>query len=61
MLRESNADRAGDPKKYLGAVVGAIMKENVRDYAHKVGFYVVEQTRDTVKIVAPPGFEPRQW
>jgi hypothetical protein len=37
------------------------MKNEVRDYAHKTGFYVIEQTGDTVMINIPPDFKPREW
>ena len=39
----------------------AIMNEEVRKYAHKTGFYVIEQTGDTVKIDIPEGFIPKEW
>ena len=55
------ADARGDSRKYRGAVAGAIMGAAVRDYAHKKGFYVIEQTGDTVKIDMPKGFKPREW
>ena len=29
------------------------MRKEIRDYAHKTGFYVIEQTGDTVKISVP--------
>ena len=37
------------------------MNESVRDYAHKTGFYVIEQTGDTVMINIPKDFTPREW
>jgi hypothetical protein len=37
------------------------MSEAVRDHAHKMGFYVIEQTGDTVKITIPENFTPREW
>jgi hypothetical protein len=33
----------------------------VRNYALKAGFYMIEQTGDTVKTDAPTGFKPREW
>jgi len=56
-----NADRRGDRRKFLGALAGAIMSDSVRSYALKCGFYVVEQTGDTVRIVQSEGFKPREW
>jgi hypothetical protein len=54
-------DRFRDPRKLLGAIAGAIMEDSVRNYAFKAGFYVIEQTGDTVKIDNPQGFVPREW
>jgi len=55
------ADIRKDARKFRGAIAGAIMKDEVRNYAHKAGFYVIEQTGDTVKINIPEGFTPREW
>jgi len=55
------ADARNDKRKFQGAIAGAIMNKSVRKYAHKAGFYVIEQTGDTVKITIPEGFVPREW
>jgi hypothetical protein len=55
------ADRHNDKRTFLGAVAGAIMPEEVRKYTLKAGFYVIEQTGDTVCINIPEGFSPREW
>ena len=55
------ADARDDRRKFQGAIAGAIMSDAVRNYAHKTGFYVIEQTGDTVKISIPEGFTPRKW
>jgi hypothetical protein len=55
------ADRKNDKRKYYGAVAGAIMVENMRDVILQNGFYLIEQTGDTVKITIPEGFIPREW
>ncbi|MCL2067462.1 MAG: DUF3782 domain-containing protein [Treponema sp.] len=60
VLRQ-RADARNDTRKFQGAVAGAIMSDSVRNYAHKTGFYVIEQTGDTVKINIPNGFIPREW
>jgi len=57
----SRADIRGDARKFQGAIAGAIMTNEVRDYTHKAGFYVIEQTGDTVKINIPKDFKPREW
>jgi hypothetical protein len=45
----------------VGAVAGAIIPKEVKPFAIKNGFYVVEQAGDTVKIDVPEGFVPRKW
>jgi hypothetical protein len=55
------ADDRGDTRKFLGAVAGAIVAENVKVYALKKGFYVIRQSGDTVTIENPQGFEPKAW
>jgi hypothetical protein len=54
-------DRHHDRRKIQGAIAGAIMTKAVRDYAQRAGFYVIEQTGDTVRIDNPPDFKPREW
>ena len=60
-ILRSRANIRDDKRKFQGAIAGAIMKEEVRAYAHKTGFYVIEQTGDTVAIPVPKGFNPRVW
>ncbi len=56
------ADRHNDARRYLGAVAGGIVSEQARDYAHKSGFYVLEQAGDTVRIAEPPeAWQPKAW
>jgi hypothetical protein len=54
------ADLHHDRRILFGAIAGAIIPENVRDYAMKQGFYIIEQSGDTVHITAPPG-KPKAW
>lgn len=54
-------DERRDTRKLLGAAAGAIVKTPVRNYTLEQGFYVIEQSGDTVKIEAPQGFTPRIW
>ncbi|MDR2094831.1 MAG: hypothetical protein LBP76_04850 [Treponema sp.] len=49
------ADLHHDRRKLYGAVAGAIIPENVKEHGLKEGFYIIEQSGDTVKIVSPPG------
>jgi hypothetical protein len=55
------ADKHDDRRKYIGAIAGAIMNDQVKLYAINSGFYVIEQSGDTMKINAPEGFKPREW
>jgi hypothetical protein len=55
------ADEHGDRRKLLGAVAGAVAAEGVKAFAVKNGFFVLEQSGDTVKISVPQGFKPREW
>jgi transposase len=55
------ADDRGDKRKFLGAVAGAVVADNVKEYALKKGFYVIRQSGDTVTIDNPKGFEPKKW
>jgi predicted RecB family endonuclease len=56
---QAHAD--SNTERFLGAVAGVIVKEAVRLYAQRAGFYVIEPSGDTVKIDVPEGFKPREW
>ena len=60
ILRE-HADLRGDKRLHYGAVAVAIIDESLRAYILKQGFYVIEQTGDTVRINVPEGFVARAW
>jgi hypothetical protein len=55
------ADEHGDRRKLLGAVAGAIASKEVKAFAIKSGFFVLEQSGDTVRNSDPEGFQPREW
>jgi hypothetical protein len=55
------ADEHRDNRKLLGAVAGAIASEEVKTFAIKSGFFVLEQSGDTVRISVPEDFKPREW
>jgi hypothetical protein len=54
-------DERNDTRKLLGAVAGAIVPPELRNYVLKKGFYLIEQSGDTVKIEPPEGFMPKVW
>jgi len=53
--------RHDNKRKYYGAIAGAILSEKIRQLILQQGFYLIEQTGDTVKITLPEGFKPREW
>ena len=58
ILREH---RPQDKRKILGAIAGAVFNKGVKEEILAAGFYVLEQTGDTMRIDIPEGFEPREW
>ena len=47
------ADGRQDKRRYIGAIAGALVNEDARDFALTSGFYVIEQSGDTVRIKRP--------
>jgi hypothetical protein len=49
-------------KKLVGAMAGGVVNPDVRDYAHKAGFYTLELTGESVTLIKPPeGFTAKEW
>jgi len=57
------ADAEGYPKKRLvGAVAGTVIAENVINFAHEKGLYVIVQSARAVEIMpSPDGFVAHEW
>jgi len=55
------ADKRNDKRRYRGAIAAPIVNSSLRNFIHEVGFYLIEQTGDTVKINIPENFTPREW
>jgi hypothetical protein len=55
------ADEHNDRRVWLGAVGGALLATDARKAALKAGFYLIEQSGDTVMISVPSGFKPKEW
>jgi hypothetical protein len=55
------ADSHQDSRKLLGAVAGAIASEEAKALAVEKGFFVLEQSGDTIRISVPAGFQPKIW
>jgi hypothetical protein len=47
------ADERQDTRKYVSAVTGALIEEDVRSFALKNGLYVIEQSGDRIQIKSP--------
>jgi hypothetical protein len=54
-------DERNDSRKLLGAMAGAVVPSKVRNHVLRNGFYLIEQSGDTVKIEPPADFKPRIW
>jgi hypothetical protein len=49
-------------KKLLGAMAGAVVSAEAREYAERSGFFVLELTGDDVRLLEPPeDFQPKEW
>ena len=50
-----------DTRKIYGAIAGAIFGKEEKQATIDAGFYVIEQTGDTMKIDIPENFVPREY
>ena len=60
ILRE-HLNKKHDSRKILGAFAGAIFGNEAKQAAFDTGFYVLEQSGDTMKMDIPEGFIPKEW
>jgi len=61
ILREHRAKKHEKPKKIQGAIAGAIFGAAEKQAVREAGFYVLEQSGDTMKMDIPSDFVPREW
>jgi len=54
------ADVKNDKRRFLAAVGGGVIQDNVRDFALKQGMFVVQQSGENVEILVPKG-KPKVW
>jgi predicted AAA+ superfamily ATPase len=57
-------DRRGVDRKqhFIGAVAGAVVSDEVPQFAQSQGMYVIVQSGEAVEIVTPPeGFVAKEW
>ena len=60
-IRE-HMDARNDDRKLVGAVAASVVPENVLEYAHSKGLYVVIHSGDATTIAALPfDFQAREW
>jgi len=54
--------RWDDPTRFIGAVAGAVVTDEARDFAHENGMYVIVQSGEAVEIVeTPERFKAKEW
>ena len=50
------------PRRFVGAVAGAVVRDNAMRFAHKNGLYVITQSGEAVEFVSlPENFKVREW
>jgi hypothetical protein len=54
------SDAKGDKRRFLAAVGGGLVQENVRIFALKQGMFVIQQSGENIEILKPEG-EPMIW
>ena len=55
-------DADGSNKCFVGAVAGTVIPENVINFAHDNGLYVIVQSARAVEIIAQSeGFRAKEW
>jgi len=60
ILRQKR-NKINDTRKIYGAMAGAVFGKEEKDACVEAGFYVIEQTGDTMMIDVPEGFVPKGW
>ncbi|MDR2490993.1 MAG: hypothetical protein LBD20_06285 [Spirochaetaceae bacterium] len=49
-------------KRLIGAIAAAVVYPEVREYAEKTGFFVLELTGEDIRLLDPPeNFQPKEW
>ena len=61
LIRQYPPEQVGG-KELLGAIAGGVVDPDVKNYAYECGFFVLELTGESVRLIPPPaGFEPKKW
>jgi len=54
--------RGNEPTRFIGAVAGAVVDDETKNFALENGLYVIVQSGDAVEIVpTPEGFKAKEW
>jgi len=61
IMRAHSKKEGWEGKRILGAIAGAIFDTPVRNATLKAGFFVIEQSGETMQMSIPEGFKPREW
>jgi len=61
IIREHRNKHHNDKKKIFGAIAGAVYGEIEKQETIAAGFYVLEQSGDTMRMNIPDNFEPKEW
>ena len=60
--RYVDSSGSGEKRRYVGAVAGTVVAENVIKFAHESGLYVIVQSARAVEILPQPeGFVAQKW
>jgi len=60
-ILRNHRNKKNDKRKIYGAIAGAVYGDIEKQEAIKAGFYVLEQSGDTMKMDIPGDFTPREW
>jgi hypothetical protein len=60
-VRNAGYPPAEEGRTLMGFMAGTIVNDEVKEYAHKNGFFVAVQSGDTMKLEVPEGFVPKTW
>ncbi|MCL2601087.1 MAG: hypothetical protein FWD88_07900 [Treponema sp.] len=61
ILKEHRRAKGLEPKRILGAIAGAIYPPILKAETLSAGFFVIEQSGDTLQLDVPEDFVPREW
>ena len=57
-----DAKGSSDKRRFIGAVAGAVVKDEAAEFAQENGLYVIVQSGKAVEIMTPPeGFTAKKW